>query len=113
MQKKVLSVEVYPGDEGNKHPGDCRQGSSYVLKSVHKFPWRRFYAKFNPNFDRAAINQQRISDQYHYPTSHNRLAHKRTLQMIPTLRFSGIGISNHFLLGSCSCAKIKKSSYAF
>lgn len=33
--------------------------------------------------------------------------------MIPTLRFSGVGISNNFLPGSCSCATIKGSSYAF
>lgn len=32
--------------------------------------------------------------------------------MIPTLRFSGVGISNNFLPGSCSRVTILVSSYA-
>ena len=57
------------------------------------------------------LTEQRQSNdkspnQYHHPTSHHRVAHKRTIQMIPTLRFSGVGISNNFLPGSCSYATI-------
>ena len=46
------------------------------------------------------------SNENDHPASHHRMAHKRTVQMIPTLRFSGVGISNHFLPGSCSYATI-------
>ena len=79
---------------------------SYLESSIHKIPRRCSHEKSNLDLNRAATIQRQVPNQYHHPTSHHRVAHKRTIQMIPTLRFSGVGISNNFLPGSCSYATI-------
>lgn len=84
----------------------------YPTPLFHRFPWRRFYAKLNLDPDRAATIPRQVHNRRYYPTSHHNMAHKRTVQMIPALRFSGAGISNNFLPNSCSCATIQVSSYA-
>lgn len=78
----------------------------YLESSIHKIPRRCSHEKSNLDLNRAATIQRQVPNQYHHPTSHHRVAHKRTIQMIPTLRFSGVGISNNFLPGSCSYATI-------
>lgn len=85
---------------------------SYSFPLFHNFHWRCFYEEPNIHPDRAATIQRQVHNRRYYPTSHHNMAHKRTVQMIPALRFSGAGISNNFLPNSCSCATIQVSSYA-